>query len=110
MGNKQKLDCLIKKHGTEPKEGENEIEEKCELSNHKILVRFVISKYGNPYNFRTEGGQFHHDQNEELHLLCTECHKRLHDFGIIQRWLDRIKKKVEDLPDCRKLKVWGKVW
>ena len=35
---------------------------------------------------------------------CYKCHKNVHYWGIIQRWLEKTDRTVDDLPDSKNLK------
>jgi len=93
----------LKKIGLKFTEGFNVFVGSCELCGAKLKGSLIVSKNGIGYNVKCEG-EFHHDENGELHLYCRTCHKRIHDWGVIQRWLKRIGKTVDDLPDASRLK------
>ncbi len=94
---KLKYEYLLER-GLKFVQGKNEFVIGCEFCEKLLKGRITISKKGSGYDLSVEG-EFHHDQKEILHLYCGECHKRIHDWGIIQRWLKRAGKSVEDLPD-----------
>jgi hypothetical protein len=96
--------------------GRNSFEAKCEFCRKNICGKIRISKNNKAWELMVDSGQFHHKdgnpQNNTLSniwLLCDVCHKRLHDWGVIQRWLEKINKTPEDLPDCTSLAVWRKM-
>ena len=66
----------------------------CELCGTKLILNV-----SGLTSLSVSKGEFHHDQNGVLHLYCYYCHRRIHDWGTIQRWLEKIDKTVEALPD-----------
>jgi hypothetical protein len=83
----------------------------CDFCNKKFKGNIKISKNNRAYSIKVEGANFHHldgnpenDTVENLRLFCRKCHKNVHYWGIIQRWLEKTGKSVKDLPDSRKLK------
>jgi len=89
------------------------IESSCEICNKNIEVKLRFSCYGKGSVERAKG-HFHHKKKENkydnLQLVCFTCHKRLHDLGLIQRWLKKIGKRFDELPDCTNLKPMKKGW
>ncbi len=92
---KEKMDYLTRVWGIEfvPKKKHN-YDIKCELCERKIFLEISGTTIVRPHK-----AEYHHDQNRVLHLYCYECHKRIHDWGVIQKWLKKINKTVDDLPD-----------
>jgi hypothetical protein len=91
--------------------GKNKFVVFCDFCNKKFHGSIKISKSNRAYSIRLGGANFHHldgnpenDVVENLRLYCRKCHKNVHYWGIIQRWLEKTGKSVEDLPDSRKLK------
>ena len=83
----------------------------CDSCNKKLSGSIRISKNNIPYSVKVKGAEFHHmdgnpenDVVENMRLYCHKCHRIVHLWGIIQRWLEKTGKTVEDLPDARKLK------
>ena len=83
----------------------------CDFCKKKFNGTIKISKNNRTYSISVEGANFHHldgnpenDVVENLRLYCRKCHKNVHYWGIIQRWLEKTGKSVEDLPDSRSLK------
>ena len=83
--------------------GRYEIITHCEVCEKEMPMTYRISKNLNCYEIKVPG-EFHHDGKSELHLYCLTCHRRIHDWGQIQRWLMKIGKTVDDLPDASKTK------
>jgi len=108
----QKEVCLKKRYKLEEVYGIYEIIAHCELCEKKMPMTYRISKSLSCYEIKVPG-EFHHDGKRELHLYCRKCHKRIHDWGVIQRWLMKIGKTVDDLPDASKTNamykrgLWG---
>jgi len=107
-----KRECLEKQLGLKFEKGMTNFVAKCGFCGKKIEGTIRISKYNNAWQVNVNG-QFHHldgnrDNNdpENLVLLCYTCHKRFHQWGVIQRWLKKCGKTVDDLPDCSSLKVY----
>ena len=93
------------------KKGKNDYQVTCDFCEKKLVGSLRISKNNNPYEISIEGAEFHHmdgnpknDLENNVDLFCYKCHKIIHLWGIIQRWLDKTGKKVENLPDAKKLK------
>ena len=91
--------------------GKNNFVAHCDFCNKKLIGSMHISKNNLPYSVRVKDAEFHHmdgnpenDVVENMSLYCHKCHKTVHLWGIIQRWLEKTGKKVEDLADSRKLK------
>lgn len=82
--------------------GSYEVDFPCELCSKLLHLNYRISKKHNVSRIKVKG-EFHHDAKDKLHLLCYECHKRIHDWGLIQRWLKKIGKTVDDLPNAIEL-------
>lgn len=83
----------------------------CDFCRKKFEGSIKISKNNKVYSIKVGGANFHHldgnpenDIVENLRLYCRKCHKNIHYWGIIQRWLEKSGKSVEDLPDSRNLK------
>ena len=83
----------------------------CGFCNKKLSGSISISKNNLAYEVKVSGAAVHHrDGNPEndvvdnMRLYCHRCHKNVHRWGIIQRWLEKAGKSVEDLPDSRNLK------
>ena len=83
----------------------------CDFCKKKFNGFLKISKNNRTYSIRVDGANFHHldgnpenDVVENLRLYCRKCHKNVHYWGIIQRWLEKTGKTVKDLPDSRNLK------
>ena len=104
--NEQKY-AYLKKLKLKFQKGHNEFVAACEFCGCKLEGSLRVSKFGNAYKIVT-AGHFHHDQENNLHLYCVECHKRIHDWGVIQRWLRKVDKTVKDLPDSIGLAAWRK--
>lgn len=94
-----KEDYLKGRFNLKTEYGSYEADVPCEICEKKLGLKYRISRKRNIYEIKVNG-EFHHDTKEELHLLCYECHKRIHDWGLIQRWLKKMGKTVEDLPDA----------
>jgi len=99
----------LKKIGLKFTVGVNTFVCSCELCGSKLKGSLRVSKKGIGYNVVCNG-EFHHDEKGELHLYCRTCHKRIHDWGVIQRWLKKIGKTVDDLPDASKLKPMKRMY
>jgi hypothetical protein len=83
----------------------------CDFCKKKFNGSIKISKNNRAYSISVDGANFHHldgnpenDVIENLRLYCRKCHKNVHYWGIIQRWLEKTGKSVKDLPDSRNLK------
>ena len=94
-------------------QGENSFEAPCQFCGKKLKGKLTISRFGSASNIHIDNGTFHHQDGnhknnnpENLILLCYTCHKRFHDWGVIQRWLRKMGKTVSDLPDCSQLKPY----
>jgi len=84
--------------------GRNDFTELCDLCGKELEGWFLISKNGIAYKYKFSG-EFHHKDGDKNNndpgnfmFLCERCHKRLHDWGMVKRWLRKIGKSVEDLP------------
>jgi len=99
----QKEACLRKRYKLAEVYGSYEIVTHCEICEEELPTSYRISKYLNFWGLSVPG-EFHHDGKGELHLYCHTCHKRIHDWGQIQRWLMKIGKSVDDLPDSSETK------
>lgn len=91
--------------------GKNRFVVFCDFCNKKFDGSIRISKNNRAYAINIDGANFHHldgnpnnDVIENIRLYCRKCHKNVHYWGIIQRWLEKTGKSVEDLPDSRNLK------
>lgn len=104
--NQQKHQYLLSR-GLKLSKGINKFELTCEICESMLTGQLTISKYGRAYGISV-AGEFHHDAERKMHLLCDECHNRIHDWGVIQRWLKKIGKRVEDLPDATGLQPMRK--
>jgi len=100
--NEDKHQYMVEKVHLKFQQGLNEFVALCEFCNCKLEGSLRLSRFGNAYAITT-GGEFHHDAEGKLHLYCRLCHKRIHDWGVIQRWLKKVGKTVDDLPDASKL-------
>ena len=89
----------------------------CAFCKKKFNGSIRISKNNRAYSISVDGANFHHldgnpenDVVENMRLYCRKCHKTVHYWGIIQRWLEKTGKYIEDLPDSRNLKpmTYGK--
>jgi len=94
--------------------GKHTINIKCELCSKSLYVDVKVYRTGNGQTLRgsvvihhIDGDRDNNDVNNIM-LLCETCHRMLHELGVIQRWLDRIGKKIDELPDCRNLKPLAK--
>lgn len=83
----------------------------CDFCRKKFNGSIRISKNDKAYSVNVGGANFHHldgnpqnDVVDNMRLYCRKCHKNVHYWGIIQRWLEKTGKSVEDLPDSRDLK------
>jgi hypothetical protein len=83
----------------------------CDFCKKKFNGTIKVSKNNRTYSISVDGANFHHldgnpenDVVENMRLYCRKCHKNVHYWGIIQRWLEKTGKTVEDLPDSRNLK------
>ena len=91
--------------------GKNSLFLYCDFCKKTFNGSIKISKNNRVYSIRVDGANFHHldgnsenDVVENLRLYCRKCHKNVHYWGIIQRWLEKTGKTVDNLPDSRKLK------
>ena len=83
----------------------------CDFCGKKFNGSIKISKNKKAYAIKVNGANFHHldgnpenDTVENMRLYCRKCHKNVHYWGIIQRWLKKTGKSVHDLPDSKNLK------
>lgn len=100
----QKETYLKRRYKLEKVYGKYEIITHCEMCEKEMPLTYRISKYLVCYGIAVSG-EFHHDGKGgkgELHLYCYTCHKRIHGWGVIQRWLKKIGKNIDDLPDASK--------
>ena len=111
MDNKIKRVHLEKNMLISFKKGKNDFIAFCDFCNKKLSGSIRVSKNNLPYSVKVKDAEFHHkdgtpenDIVENMRLYCRKCHKTVHLWGIIQRWLDKAGKTVEDLPDSRDLK------
>ena len=91
--------------------GKNDFTAFCDFCNKRLTGSIRISKNNLPYSVKVNRAEFHHsdgnpenDVIENMKLYCNICHKNVHRWGIIQRWLERTGKTKEDLPDAKNLK------
>lgn len=91
--------------------GKNRFVTHCDFCGKKFNGSIKISKNNKAYAIKVSGANFHHldgnpenDTVENMRLFCRKCHKNIHYWGIVQRWLQKTEKTVEDLPDSRNLK------
>ena len=91
--------------------GKNDFITFCDICEKKLKGSLRISKNDRAYSVSVKKGEFHHldgnptnDVIENIRLFCYRCHKIVHLWGILQRWMDQTGKTVKDLPDSRKLK------
>jgi hypothetical protein len=98
----------IKMRYGEFEKGNHNITLKCEFCGKEFSIEITVSRSGKIYLPSYIDGAFHEWERdyrpESLQFLCSNCHRRIHEWGLIQRWLVKIGKKVSDLPDARKLK------
>jgi ribosomal protein L44E len=83
----------------------------CDFCRKKFEGSIKISKNNKAYAIKVSRANFHHldgnpenDTVENMRLYCRKCHKNVHYWGIIQRWLEKTGKSVKDLPDSKNLK------
>lgn len=93
------------------RKGKNNFVAYCDFCNKKLCGSINISKNDLPYSIKVNNAEFHHadgnpenDVVENMKLYCNICHKNVHRWGIIQRWLDKTGKTKKDLPDAKNLK------
>ena len=91
--------------------GKNDFIVYCDFCNKKLSGSISISKNNQPYGVKVNGAEFHHmdgnpenDVVENMRIYCSKCHRNVHRWGIIQRWLEKTGKSVQDIPDSRNLK------
>lgn len=91
--------------------GKNNFVTYCDVCKKKLKGTLRISKNERAYAVSIDKAEFHHldgnptnDIIENVKLFCYRCHKIVHLWGILQRWMDQTGKTVKDLPDARKLK------
>ena len=91
--------------------GKNNFIAFCDFCKKKFNGSIKISKNNRAYSVSVDGANFHHldgnpenDVVENMRLYCRKCHKNVHYWGIIQRWLEKTGRSVKDLPDSRNLK------
>ena len=91
--------------------GKNSFVVFCDFCKKKFHGSIKISKNNKAYSTSVNGANFHHldgnpenDVVENMRLYCRKCHKNVHYWGIIQRWLEKTGNSVEDLPDSKNLK------
>jgi len=107
---KDRYSILKRKLNLDLPAGKHKITVECELCKTKLSVHVEVYRTGNGQVLGSDMVLHHIDGDKEnnnpenIMILCETCHRMLHNWGEIQRWLDKIGKKVEDLPDCRKLK------
>jgi len=82
----------------------------CEYCNRKIKGEITFWKTGNVAKLIHDGA-FHHKDGDKTNnhidniiLLCWTCHKRLHQLGVILRWLKKIGKTIDSIPNAINLK------
>ena len=95
--------------------GKHEFPILCEFCQRKVTCAVQIGRNGRCVYLwaliHHKDGNKENNDPSNFQLSCYECHKRFHDWGIIQRWLKKIGKKVEDLPDSTNLKaMWKSGW
>jgi len=85
--------------------GNHSFEVNCEFCGKKLRGNVTISKNNTAWQISLDRGEFHHkDGNtknndvENVQILCYTCHKRLHNWRTICKWLKKIGKTVQDLP------------
>ena len=83
----------------------------CEFCKQRFNGTIRVSKTNKTNSVSVVGANFHHldgnpknDVLANLRLYCRKCHKNVHYWGIIQRWLEKNGKTVNELPDSRSLK------
>jgi hypothetical protein len=117
LDNEVKRAYLEKNMLTPFSKGNNRFMVFCDFCKKKFHGSIKISKNNRAYSMRVNGANFHHldgnpenDVVENMRLYCRKCHKSVHYWGIIQRWLEKTGNSVEDLPDSRNLKpmTYGK--
>jgi len=104
---KMKYDYLKKRFSINPMIGKQEFKVRCEFCEKDIVVEANISRSGNPSGLMLLKGIFHHkDGNAEnnsydnIQVLCGNCRKHFQYWGMVQRYLKKISRTQEDLPDC----------
>ena len=79
---------------------------KCEFCEEKSKVYVTLTKNDEPSRFVADDIKFHHkDGNSKnndaknIQLLCSVCHRRFYEWGGIRKWLKKIGKTKDNLPD-----------
>jgi len=107
---RMKYEYLSARFGLTPRRGIQEFEIMCEFCEKKITGEVKISKTGNPSSLSLHNVMFHHkdgdaenNSHDNIQVLCYQCRKHFQYWGMVQRYLEKAKKKPEDLPDCSKV-------
>lgn len=107
---KMKYEYLKERFNLESPKGESEFEVACEFCQRKILGKAKLFGTGNPESISLDKGMFHHkdgnsqnNSHNNIQILCHQCRKHFQYLGKVQRYLQKIGRKVEDLPDCTKV-------
>ncbi len=104
---KMKYEYLKKRFNIAPLIGVHEFEVRCEFCGKRIIGEVNISRSGNPNTITLYDGMFHHkdgnaqnNSKDNILVLCNKCRKHFQYWGMMQRYLKKIGRKQEDLPDC----------
>jgi len=104
---RMKANYILEHFGLPLNRGHQEFKIPCEYCGRKITYEATISKDGNPYATSIIDGTFHHldgdsenNSHENLLLVCIPCRKHFQYWGMVQRYIKKIGKRIEDLPDC----------
>lgn len=91
---------------TDLKKGTHKSEVGCEFCRKRIACKIKISGTENP-SVVSLGGIFHHNDgnaqnnsHSNIQILCYDCRKHFQYWGIVQRYLAKVERKLGDLPDC----------
>ena len=89
-----------------PIRGIQEFEVNCEFCSKRVSCKAGLTKTGNASNI-TLDGTFHHkdgdaynNTQDNILVLCRNCRKHFQYWGMVQRYLKKIGRRIEDLPDC----------
>ncbi len=110
MTPKKRFDLIRMKYGLNLSPGEHTIQVACEMCRVDLNAEIRVYRTGNGTILKSEFVLHHADGNKEnndpnnIMILCEKCHRMLHLLGEIQRWMDKIGKTYDELPDCRGLK------
>jgi len=107
LNNKMKYEYLKERFNLVPTIGIQKLELACEFCGKRITGEAKISKTGNPGLVTLFDGMFHHkdgnahnNSRDNIEVLCYQCRKHLQYWGMVQRYLKKIERNQEDLPDC----------